>query len=515
VNRSLTTLVSILAFAACSSSDSSTKTSSNRTNYIGGCLSNQCGPQNEVFFSNEYYGKLKLSFTKEDLAEYDSTPDQWEDLLWSKWKSQCGNYEWIPVNMTYEPGDGSKSWTLNRVGMRMRGSKSRGSNPLGGFKLDYEKLLPEKSDRRFGDMERFDILSNENDPTIMLQCMTYGLMRDFGIPAPQCNHVQVFVNGKLYGLMESVEGCKDKRFLKRHFANPDGPLFGVSASSVVCGYPLSQGDLEYKGDTFEGDYLKQFEIIRGEPADAETFLIPMLKCGDDKATPNDEDFKACIKDWISVEEWLKLIAAESLTPTVEDFVGARRNFFLYVEPSEFAGPIAKIRIWGWDYDTTLNRQLCYPPPPTVGAPACADPFKDVTSWYGPRGTRPKLVTRLTRVFKQEYCKIMQAYLDDVYLPEKVTKMASVIQPAIADDPTVAKEGWDWQAEVAKMHDFMVKHRAEMQTVVSTTCSDAIAQVNGVAGAPSSGVAGAAGSVGVAGATSTTSGSIAGAGGSTN
>ncbi|HEY5955375.1 MAG TPA: CotH kinase family protein [Polyangiaceae bacterium] len=508
MNRSLTTLISILALGACNSSDSpSSKTSTNDgTKLIGGCISNQCGPSNEVFFSNENYAKLKLTFTKNDLAPYGSTPEQWEDLLWSKWKSQCGNYEWLPVNMVYEPGDGSKPWTLNKVGMRMRGSKSRGGNPLGGFKLDYEKLLPPKTDRRFSDMERLDLLSNENDPSMILQCLTYELMRDFGLNSPKCNHVQVYVNEKLYGLMESVEGCKDKRYLERHFTNPDGPLFAVSASNVVCGFPLSQGDLEYKGDTFDGEYLKQFEVLRGEPADAESKLIPMLKCGDEKATPNDEDFKACIKDWIDVEEWLKLIAAESLTPTVEDFVGARRNFFLYAEPSEFAGSNGRIHIWGWDYDTALNRQQCYPGPVVAGGPTCSDPFKIVTSWFGPRGTRPKLVTRLTRVFKDQYCGVMKKFLDDVYLPEKVTRMASVIEPAILADPTVNKQGWNWQGSVDEMHDFMAKHRAEMLDAIGTACPGS---------SNTGGAAGAAGAAGAGVAEAGSSGAVAGAGGAAN
>ena len=248
MNRELATVISLVALTACGG-DPSTSKQTGPSNVagapavIGGCLDKKCGPKNEAFFSNANYAKLKLTFTAEDLAPYNTTPDQWEDLLWSKWNSQCGNHEWVPVHMQYEPGDGSRTWELENVAMRMRGGKSFGSNPLGGFKLDYSQLLPDGSERKFADMKRFDLLSNEDDPTLLVQCMTYKLMRDFGIPVPQCNHVQVSINGKIYGMMESIEGGRDKSYLQRHYQNSEGPLFGVSASSVVCGYPLYMGDL--------------------------------------------------------------------------------------------------------------------------------------------------------------------------------------------------------------------------------------------------------------------------------
>lgn len=454
---------------------------------VGGCLSKKCGPANEDFFSNEKYAKVNITFSQADIQANSAT--DWQDLAWGKWKSQCGNYEWLPVNMTYEPGDGSKTWELNKVAMRMRGSKSRGSNPLGGFKLDYNEFLPKEVDRRFADMNRLELLSNEKDPTNILQCMAYKLERDFGLNAPKCNHIQVTIDGQVYGMMESVERCSDKRYLERHFANPEGPMFGASTGKAVCGFPSSQADFVYKGDIFNDDYKKTYDIVRGTEDDAAKYLFPMVKCMDSVETPNDDDFKTCLKEWIDVDEWLKLIAAESLMPAAETFVGARRNAFLYFEPNDFAPHGGYMHIWGWDYDTAFNRQSCYPAPASADAPVCGDPFKDVTAWYGPRGTRSKLVVRLTTVFKQRYCELMNEFLDKVYLPEKVTQMADVIKSGMVNDPVMAAQGWDWQAEVKVMYDFMVKRRAAMKPVVATMCSGDT-PITGVAGGPS--IAGAAG-----------------------
>ena len=290
----------------------------------------------------------------------------------------------------------------------------------------------------------------------MLQCMSYKLVRDFGIEAPRCNHIRVYINGTLYGLMENVERAKDGRYLEHHFGTNHGLLCGGSAS---CGYADSLADLEYKGDTFNDDYAAAYEIIRGTTEGAESSLIQMFKCGDPTETPSDDDFKACISDWIDVDNWLRLIAAESLMPSVEDFVGARRNYYTFFEPHTDAPHGGLFRIWGWDYDTSIQVATCFP--------RDCDPFKAVAGWYGPRGARAKLVVRLTTVFKDRYCELANEFLTDAYDPEKVSAMADAIDSFMQDDPVVTYDAW--RAEVTKMHDYMVQHRMDAQAAIDAAC----------------------------------------------
>ena len=480
---------------------------------IGGCVQN-CGPSTDEFFNNEKLATLKLTFDSADTEPYGYSADQWLDLLWEKWNSHCGPYTWLPVRMQYESPDHYGDEVLERVAIRLRGSKSRGTNelqgsgffyfrneeltgkdflgnsptnfsskqygfslsgpivknrlhgsksrganPLAGFKLDFNKTLPDpEASRRFAGLSRINALSNEHDNSNMVQCMGYKLMRDFGVPAPLCNHLRVYVNGEPYGLMESVQRAKDARFLKHHFGTSDGALYAASAS---CGFADSQGDLEYKGDSYEnGVYPKIYEILRGTPADAEANLIPMLKCGDETETPDDEEFKSCISEWLDVDEWLKEIAAESLIPSLEDFFGARRNFFMYFLPDPEAPHGGRMKVWGWDYDTVLQRSTC--------VPGSCDPFTSVAGWFGPKGKRQKLVVRLTRVFKEQYCADLNSFLSDVYDPEKVDAMASVIEPAMMKDPVIDAEAW--RAEVTKMREFVVQHASDMQALVDERCA---------------------------------------------
>jgi spore coat protein CotH len=255
-----------------------------------------------------------------------------------------------------------------------------------------------------------------------------------------------------------VERAKDARFLKHHFGGSDGPLYAASAS---CGFADSLADLEYKGDVFDDHYTSIYEVLRGSAADAEANLLPMLKCGDSTATPDDAEFAACIDEWLDVDQWLREIAAESLIPSLEDFIGVRRNFFLYFMPDAMAPHGGKMKVWGWDYDTVLQRATCYP--------SSCDPFTGVANWYGPLGKRQKLVTRLTSVFKERYCGFMNAFLSDVYLPEKVDEMASVIEAAMAEDPVVTNEAW--QAEVTRMRNYMVEHKVKAQASVDKACAN--------------------------------------------
>jgi spore coat protein CotH len=433
----------------------------------GGCLSN-CGPPADDFFDTTKLATLRLNFDPAHLGALGFSSDQWLDLLWSKWKFCNSSYTWLPASLEYESADGNGNVTMQRVGVRLRGSKSRGTNPVQGMKIEFKKLIPEplagEQDRRFADLNQINLLSVEKDKSVMLQCMSYQLMRDNGVPAPRCNHLQVVVNGEPYGVMQSVEKTDDGRFLRHQFGDNDGSLFGGSTDcSLANPYGAS---LDYEGDIFAGEYLKSYEIVRGDRGHAESQLIPMFKCGDATTTPDDDEFKACIKDWIDVDEWLRVIAGESLISQLESFIGARRNVYLYFKPDATAPHAGRFLVWGWDYDTGLQRATCAPNAP--GGIGC-DPFTAVAKWFDLPGLRPRLVTRLTRVFRAEYCQIMQSFLSDVFDPERVDRTALVLERAMQKN--LAPPYAEWEAEVAHVRDFMSKQRLAQQANLDAACSE--------------------------------------------
>jgi hypothetical protein len=415
-----------------------------------------CGPTFDELFDNQKLATIRIHFDAATLADA-----SWLDLLWQKHDPCPPHSNYVPVRMQYESPDGKGNVTLHDVGMRLRGSMVRDYNELAGFKLDFQVLAGAPSPagkRRFGDLNRLNTLSVESNPSHMLQCLGYKMLRDFGLPAPRCNHLKVYVNDQYYGLMEHAEQADNRGFLRRHFGDSSGHLYAASPSSASCGWKDSLAKLEYGGDTFTGPYTLAYQLVRATAADAEKNLIPMMKCGDATATPDDAAFKACISEWLDVDEWLKQIAAESLMPTLESFIGFQRNYFLYFKPDQAAPHGGRFVVWSWDLDHGFQRQKC--------APSDCNVMTAVSNIY--RGTRPKLVTRLLAVFKAEYCAAMSRFLDTVYLPSQVDDMAAVVRPGIEGDPSVTPAAW--QVEVTALRNHVAEHSTRMRAAVATACN---------------------------------------------
>ncbi len=439
----------------------------------------KCGPPSSVFLDNERLAEVRITFDEETTSSAGYFPDEWLDLLWERWQ-HCGPYDnYVPVTMQYISPDGVGDVTLEDVGMRLRGSKSRGTNELQGFKLSFDDRLEEDQvdddtettkRRRFAGLNRLNTLSVEDDPSLMIQCLAYKYARNFGVPAPRCNHLLVYVNDEFYGLMQNVEEVDDGRWLDHYFGTTRGALYENSGgcdrilpNGDVVTFSDSLADLRYYGDEFAGPYLSAYNPQR-EQENPEEELIPMLKCGDDDATPDDDDFKACISDWIDVGEWLDLIAVESVMPTLESFMVAR-NFYLYYHPDLEAPKGARFLLYSWDYDTAFHKQSC--------TPSDCDLFTAVTGWYT-GNERPRLAQRLVRVFKDEYCDSLRRFIDDAFSPEVVDDMAAGIERGVdvmleQDEPLYSSE--QWQSEISAIRDFVSERREAARQQVDEHCGE--------------------------------------------
>jgi len=423
-----------------------------------------CGPSATDFFDNSKLATIRITFDAADTGN--SSPDKWLDLLWSKW-NHCPPFDksdLVRVTFQYESPDGKGNVTMQDVGIRLRGSRQKGVNQLQGFKLDFQKLLGTATGaarRRFADINRLNTLSVEADPSHMMQCLAYKTMRDFGLPSPYCNHLKVYVNGTYYGLMENVEEPEIGRFQAHHFGTTSAETYEASPSQGDCSgadkFNDSVAKLLYSGDTF-GSYTSQYKITRGSTATAEAHLLPMLKCGDATQTASDATFKTCISEWLDVNEWLKQIAAESLMPTVESFM-VQRNYLLYFVPDAAAPHGGRFQLSSWDLDVAFQKANCYP--------SSCDPLTATAGYYGPGGTRAKLATRLTTVFRTEYCQAMKDFLSKVYKPGLVDDMSAVIMPGMTNDPTTTMSSW--QSTVSSMRSFITSHGSSAMTQVTTAC----------------------------------------------
>jgi spore coat protein CotH len=444
-----------------------------------------CGPTTDQFYDNAKVATIKVTIGEEALDGY--KPDEWIDRLFEV-RNQCTK-DYIRSSFSYESPDGIGNVSLEDVGIRARGSMDISVNKMKGFKLNfhkpfYEEANPDADRRRFADINRLNTLSLEPahstgiayDKTHAFQCLTYKLMRDFDVLAPQCNHLRVYVNDAYYGLMQNIEETDHGRFLAHRFGSTDGMIVEVSPSMSDCGFRDGDGNLTYKGDAMS-DYAmpKAYVIDRGTDADAEANMIPMFKCADATATPSDDDYKACISDWLDVGEWLRLIAAESILPELET-LAYDRNVNLYFKPDATAPHGGRWLVSIWDVDATLNGQAC-----TSGGgggfgggglgggggtrmSAC-DPLTSTSSLFG--GSRLAFVTRLTTVFRTEYCQALNDFLDNVYKSSAADDMAKVMEGAMMDDPVDSQQ--DWQAAITETHNFIDSNGTAMRDLVATAC----------------------------------------------
>lgn len=404
-----------------------------------------CGPTYEQYFDEKKVATLRVK-----LASVPAFAPE----------GHCKPFIWTNAQVVYESPDSIGNVTLENVAFRLRGSRPQS---VQGFKLDLQALDTQSplGKRRFADLNRVNILSHEGDVTRLLQCASYKALRDFGVPAPRCNLMKVYLNDKFYGVLPNVEQV-NRGFLRRRFGTNSGSLYGGSMSNdggtrsggtCVGGFEDSLAKLTYTDDKFSS-YATQYQLTHATAQEAEQNLIPMLKCG---ATQADADFKTCIAEWIDVKEWLKLIAAESVMPELQSFTGFYRNYYLYFKADSTSSHQGRFLVWPWDLDSVLNGDKC--------SPASCDPLTSVSSLY--RSSRAKLVTRLTSVFRTEYCTQLKAFVSEVFKPSLVDDFARVVEPAMATDPTDTIGAW--QTAVSALRSYIPTRAAAARTSIDGIC----------------------------------------------
>jgi hypothetical protein len=416
-----------------------------------------CGPTYEQFFD-----ETKLATIKITLPASETNNEPPADYLKAN-RTHCKPFNYRRGSMEYQHPDGIGNIVLPDVGVRARGSRDQ---PTQGLKFDVQALYTPGADgnRRFADLNRVNVLSLEGDPTHMLQCLGYRMMREVGIPAPKCNFVKVYLNDGYYGLLENVEQV-NKGYVRRRYGNSNGFIYvgSPSQNEEECGgFKDSRARLTYSGDDWSS-YTGQYLLVKGTGQDAMSNLIPMLKCGDATQTPDDAAFRTCISNWIDVQEWLRVIAAETLMPELESFIGYYRNIYLYFKPDAAAPNGGKFVVWPWDIDSSFNKVSCYPSCTATSQ----NVLTSVSSYYGPAGTRAPLVQRLTTVFRAEYCAAMTEFATVAMKPATVDAWSSVLEPGMTGEPNHTTE--EWQAAVSELRTWVEQRAAAVPTMIQSAC----------------------------------------------
>lgn len=293
------------------------------------------------------------------------------------------------------------------VGFRLRGNTSRQSAKK-SFKISFNTF---KKGNKFFGLEKLNLNGEHNDPSIIRSKLSLEKFSQAGMHSCRSSHIQVYINGKYYGLYISVEHI-DEEFLKRHFADDGGNMW-------KCMYGA---DLTYKGDNPNLYKTASYELSTNETANDYSQLARLIKVLNKTPQALLPDSLERILD---VPETVKFLAMSILLGHWDSYWTNNNNYYLYQEPGS-----GIFHIFPYDCDNTFgiewgntNWTSVNPyTPPTLGA-----------------GTRPLAEKILANnQFRDLYTHFLEYFKNNIFslplweghidsLRDKIT------QPAIADN----------------------------------------------------------------------------------
>ena len=309
--------------------------------------------------------------------------------------------------------------TVENVGFRLRGATAR-VPPKKSWKISFNTFEP---GRKFHGLEKLNINSEHNDPSIMRSKLGWEIFSELAVPAARANHVKLYVNGSYYGLYMNVEHI-DEQFLQSRFGNDDGALF-------KCLYPA---DLTYKGAdpaAYQTPNRKPYDLTQG-PSDGVGYaeLAGFLDILNN--TPNDL-FRETIEAVFDVNGYVRTMAADVVLGNWDNYWFLNSNFYLYNDEGFW-------RFIPYDIDNTFGVDFVNGDWGT----------RNVYAWGHPTDPRP-LARRILSVpeYRDRYTFYIRRLLEgparSVAIYRYVDPIRLMIQAAAEADPYHRLQ-WGWRAD---------------------------------------------------------------------
>ncbi|MGE4606232.1 MAG: CotH kinase family protein, partial [Myxococcota bacterium] len=254
-----------------------------------------------------------LGFDPERLLEVEITmdPEDYETLrrqdrrVLDTLGGACGlapppsPYTFFPATVTV---DGS---VLTGVGVRKKGFFGSPDRIKPSFKIDFGEF---GGTQEVYGLERMTLNNGRQDPSLMDQCLGYGLHRAAGLVASRCNFAHVSVNGVSKGIYMNVESIKDP-FLVHNFGNAAGNLYeGTTADFRQYWIGLIE-----KKNNMDGS-----ELLAVQAA---------LEITDDA------DFLEALGAVVDIDKFITYWALGGLIGDWDGYAGNANNYWLYNNPT--------------------------------------------------------------------------------------------------------------------------------------------------------------------------------------
>lgn len=247
--------------------------------------------------------------------------EDWADIQTNPWSEawHTATFEWVSGT------DGTVE-DVGPVGVRAFGAGSEiATKPA--LKISFDKFVP---GQRWRTLEQLKLDNSSQDAGFMNERLGTSVLRDMALPAARTGWAEVSVNGSAAGFFVALEPIDD-RFLRRWYADADGPLYGM-----VSGY-YSQGL-----NPFPAGYTDPF-IWYDTQTSVESDGSDLIEATRLLAEGTDEEVDTAI----DLDEFTRVSVARSVMGGIDTFSADGNNYYLYSD----RGRLSQI---AWDLDADLG-----------------------------------------------------------------------------------------------------------------------------------------------------------------
>ena len=300
-----------------------------------------------------------------------------------------------------------------RVAIRKKGYLGSLSVVRPSLKLDLDSFVP---GRKWRGLERLTLNNNKQDGALLRTCVTFGLFRGAGVPAPRCSFAHVTVNGQDLGVYSHVEAISP-RMLRRWFADGTGSLYEGSISDVRRGWSATY---EQKNDLRAADRSDLEALVNALDQTADADLVGRLSA------------------LVDLDAFFKLWAAETLLGHWDGYSNNVNNHFFYRDPAT-----GKFHVLPWGPDLSLTDSDPFTPKPRPASVSA-------NGW---------LARRLYAIpaMKARYVETMRGLLgawSEAAIEAELTRISALLAPLVGDRVAHA-------AEVERVRAFVRGRRAAL------------------------------------------------------
>jgi hypothetical protein len=326
---------------------------------------------------------------------------------WQTLKAHFAENTYYPADLTWN------GVTVRNIGIRSRGSATRnGLKP--GLKLDINHYV---TNQEFLGLKAFSLDNMYSDSSLLRESVTMKMFARMGLPASREAHARVYVNNEYAGAYVIIEAV-DRAFIERIFGTLEA---NVESGGYLFEYEwISPYHLDYLGPGLEA-YAAMFKPQTRDTDSIVNIYAPLEEMIRTINESTDDEFAEAVGKHLDLGLFMKYMAVETFMVEWDGLVGFAgiNNFYLYRFRNGLSQFIPK------DKDASL------------ASLDDAITFRfDTTVLVRRAMTVPALREAYLNALRQCVAVAGEPTADDPrgWLQREVERQASLVTPAIADDP---------------------------------------------------------------------------------